>query len=448
MSAQHSVLLTDLYQLTMAHAYYELEMNETAVFELYARRLPATRRFLLTAGLAQAVEYLEQLRFTVAEIEFLDSLGMFSRRFLDYLAAVRFTGAVHAMAEGTPFFAGEPVLRVTAPILEAQLVESRLLNIVHFQSLIASKAVRCVIASQGRRLVDFGMRRAHEADAALHAARAAHIAGFDATATVEAGWRFGIPLSGTMAHSFIEACGSEEAAFRDFTAVRPVPTTLLIDTYDTERAARRVARLVHELRGRGGPHRVQSVRIDSGDLAAQARLVRSLLDSLGCQDVQIVLSGNLDEWRIDELVRGGAPADAFGVGTSLDVSADAPSLDMAYKLQEYAGKARRKRSPGKQTWPGTKQVFRDHDERGEASGDRVVLAGEDVHGDPLLEQVMRDGRRIVEAPPLTVIRERCREEVRLLPAQLRALGDSVAAYPVVMSSRLQALAAGLDAEAT
>jgi nicotinate phosphoribosyltransferase len=351
-SDSHSALLTDLYQLTMAHAYFELGMDETAVFELFVRRLPRTRRFLLAAGLEQAVEYLEGFRFGADELEYLSSLGSFSRPFLDCLAAIRFTGSVHAMPEGTPFFADEPILRVTAPILQAQLVESRVVNILHFQTLIASKAARCVFAACGRRLVDFGMRRAHEGDAALYAARATYLAGFDATATVEAGRRFGIPLSGTVAHSFIEAHDREEDAFRRFAMVTRGPATLLIDTYDTERGARRAIALAQMLKARADPHRIQAVRIDSGDLAGQARSVRSTLDAHGCSDIRIVLSGSLDEYRIDELVRGAVPVDAFGVGTHLDVSADAPALDMAYKLESYAGRGRRKRSAGKATWPG------------------------------------------------------------------------------------------------
>ena len=344
MTSLRASLLLDLYQLTMGQAYFHLGMKATAVFELFVRRLPATRRFLLLAGIAQAMEYLEQLQFKADELEFLAGLGTFSPAFLDHLASLRFTGSVHAMQEGTPFFADEPILRITAPILEAQLVESRLLNIVHFQTLIASKAARCVIAAAGRQLVDFGMRRAHEADAALYAARAAYLAGFDATATVEAGKRFAIPLSGTMAHSFIEAHDREEDAFRGFVRSQLGTTALLIDTYNTERAAQRVVELMRELQEQGIPRRIRSVRIDSGDLASEARAVRDILDRNGCHDVQIVLSGSLDEHRIAELVHGGAPADAFGVGTALDTSADAPALDMAYKLQEYAGKPRRKRN--------------------------------------------------------------------------------------------------------
>jgi len=445
MSGLHSVLLTDLYQLTMAHAYFEAGMSETAVFELFVRKLPRTRRFLLAAGLEQALEYLEGFRFNAEEIEYLASLGTFTRPFLDHLQGVRFTGSVHAMAEGTPFFTDEPILRVTAPILEAQLVESRILNILHFQSLIASKAARCVFAARGRRLVDFGMRRAHEADAAILAARAAYLAGFDATATVEASRRFGIPLSGTMAHSFIEAHDREEDAFRAFVKARPTAATLLVDTYDTERAAHRVTALAQELRDRGNLHPIQAVRIDSGDLAWQARSVRSILDAHGCRDVQIVLSGSLDEYRIDELVRGGVPVDGFGVGTHLDVSADAPALDMAYKLECYADKARRKRSPGKATWPGAKQVLRERGAQGEPVRDIVVLVGEQAQGEPLLAEVMRNGRRIVECSPLAAMRERCRCELRALPASLRELAETGDAFPVQISPGLQALAAALDA---
>jgi nicotinate phosphoribosyltransferase len=340
----------DLYQLTMAQSYFELGMHKRAVFELFVRDLPRSRGFLVAAGLAQALEYLEGLCFGTKDIEYLASLGMFSPEFLKCLGTFRFSGSVYAMPEGTPFFAQEPILRVTAPILEAQLVESRILNIVHFQTVIASKAARCTLAAGERQLVDFGLRRAHEADAGFFAARAAYVGGFHATATVEAGQRFGIPLSGTLAHSFIEAHHSEEEAFRNFAATYPGAATLLIDTYDTERGAERAAALARELKRVASPRRIRAVRIDSGDLARECRTVRHILDAQGCQEIQIVVSGGLDEYAIEDLVKNAAPVDAFGVGTALDVAADAPALDMAYKLQEYAGKARRKCSPGKATW--------------------------------------------------------------------------------------------------
>ncbi|HXZ60063.1 MAG TPA: nicotinate phosphoribosyltransferase [Steroidobacteraceae bacterium] len=440
-----NALLTDFYQLAMAQAYFESGMNATAVFELFARRLPPTRQFLVAAGLEQAVDYLEQLHFEDEDLAYLASLGKLSTRFLDHLGTVRFTGAVHAMPEGTPFFADEPVLRVTAPVLEAQLVESRLLNIVHFQTTIASKAARCVIAARGRQLIDFGMRRAHEASAALYAARAAYLAGFDATATVAAGQRFGIPLSGTMAHSFIEAHDSEQAAFRNFVGSRGEPTTLLIDTYDTERALQRVISLADELKARaataGG---IRAVRIDSGDLAAQARSARAAFDAHGYGDIHIVLSGSLDELQIEALLAGGVPADAFGVGTALDVSADAPALDMAYKLEEYAGRPRRKSSPGKATWPGAKQVYRQRSPAGQYLHDEIVRVDERTAGQPLLQEIMRNGRRVAPPAPLARVRDYCRGELLALPPALRELGEGRRDYPVSISDALRSLAGSLD----
>jgi nicotinate phosphoribosyltransferase len=421
-------------------------MKDDAVFELFVRRLPETRRFLLAAGLEQVLDHVESLRFTADDLAFLAGVGLFRSDFLDYLGSVRFTGSVHAMPEGSPFFADEPIVRVTAPILEAQLLESRLLNIVHFQTTIASKAARCVIAARGKQLIDFGMRRAHEADAAVFAARAAYITGFQATATVEAGRRFGIPLSGTLAHSFIEAHDREEQAFRDFVLSLSEPTTLLIDTYDSARALQRVIALEQELSQSGGGHGIRAVRIDSGDLAAQARMTRATLDAHGCRHIRIVLSGSLDEQAIDALVSGGVPVDAFGVGTALDVSADAPALDMAYKLQEYAGKPRRKRSPGKATWPGVKQVFRERTPAGEYLCDRIVREDERPGGEPLLAEVMRSGRRSVASPSLRTVREHCDRELRALPPQVRELGGTGnASYPVSISETLRALATSVDA---
>ena len=439
-------LLLDLYQLTMAQSYFALGMRELAVFELFVRSLPRSRGFLVAAGLAQSLEYLEGLRFGPEDIKFLAGLGLFSPEFLKYLGTFRFSGSVHAMPEGTPFFGQEPILRVTAPILEAQVVESRILNIVHFQTVIASKAARCALAAGERQLVDFGLRRAHEADAGFFAARAAYVGGFHATATVEAGLRFGIPLSGTLAHSFIEAHRSEEEAFRSFAATYPGPVTLLIDTYDTERGAERVAALARELKNIASPRRIRAVRIDSGDLARECRAVRRILDSRDCQEVQIVVSGGLDEYAIDYLVKNAVPVDAIGVGTALDVAADAPALDMAYKLQEYAGKARRKRSPGKATWPGVKQVFRERGAQRRIMRDAVALTEEAVAGEALLVEVMREGRTVATVTPLAQIRAYCLQEVQALPAPLQDLQQSTGAVPVRISEALRALAAQLDAE--
>lgn len=438
-------LLTDLYQLTMAQAYFEEGLREEAVFELFVRELPPTRRALIAAGLEQVIEYLEELRFGTAEIEYLQTLGRFSARFLAELATVRFTGSVLAMPEGTVCFAGEPLLRITAPILQAQLVESRVLNLAHLQTVIASKALRFVLAAHDRTLVDFGMRRAHGAEAAVYAARAAYLAGFDATATVEAGRRFGIPLSGTMAHSYIEAHADESEAFRRFVETSREPTTLLIDTYDVERATHRVAALVHERRVRGLGAGVSAVRIDSGDLAREARAVRGILDAAGCEAVKIILSGGLDEHQVERLVADAVPVDGFGIGTALAVARGAPALDMAYKLVDYAGEPRRKRSPGKATWPGRKQVFRRRTGEGEWAGDCIALETESPGGEPLLREVMRAGRRLGAPPPLAASREYCRLQIKQIPPPLRTLGPSHGGYDASVTPRIRALAAELDA---
>lgn len=407
--AAQSVLLTDLYQLTMVTAYQELGMDRESVFEFFVRKMPAPRGFLVAAGLQQVVEYLEGLHFADDEIKWLESTGRFSSAALDRLARLRFTGDVDAMPEGTAFFANEPVLRVTAPLPQAQLIESRIVNLLNFQTMVASKAARCRIAAGPRRLVDFGMRRAHGAEAALHAARACYLAGFDATATVAAGRAFGIPLSGTMAHSFVQAHADEATAFRHFARIHPRGLTLLIDTYDTLRAAH----LVVDLHREG--MRIDAVRLDSGDLAALARDVRATLDAGGCHDIKIVASGNIDEFEIARLLAGGAPIDVFGVGTQLDVSADAPSLDCVYKLQEYDGQPRRKRSAGKATWPGRKQVLREFDADGRIRSDLIVPAGLHGAGRPLLVPVMRAGCRVGALPDLERSRERARRELASLP---------------------------------
>lgn len=440
----HDALVTDLYQLTMAQAYRERGMNELAVFELFVRRLPAERNFLVCAGLDTALEFLSALRFTSREVEYLASLGMFSQEFLDYLPTVRFTGSVHAMSEGTIAFAGEPLLRITAPLIEAQLVESRVLNLIHYQTMVASKAARCVLAAHGRGLVDFGMRRAHGAEAALLAARASFLAGFDATATVVAGQAYGIPVRGTIAHSFVQAHDDEVSALRHAAeSLRPT-ATLLIDTYDTVRAAHRVVRLVRELLAAHGAHSIRAVRIDSGDLITLSRSVREILDAGGCEDVQIVASGNVDEGRIAECVQRGAPIDSYGVGTRVAVSEDAASLDIAYKLQEYAGRARRKRSPGKPTWPGRKQVWREFDADGVMRCDRITLESERAPGAPLLAEVMAQGCRLSPAVPLTRARNSCREQLQQLPVALRALCPADH-YRVDLSAGIEGLTRAVDA---
>ncbi len=441
MTIARSALLTDLYQLTMLQTYHAERMNETAVFELFARRLPPQRGFLLAAGLEQALDYLENLRFTAEERDWLASTGRFSVDFVASLADFRFAGAVQALPEGTAFFADEPILRVTAPLPQAQLVESRLINLLHYQTLIASKAARCVLTAPGKLLVDFGLRRAHGGEAALLAARASYLTGFAGTATVLAGMRFGIPIFGTMAHSLIQAHDREEDAFERFAAAQPGNVTLLIDTYDTEAAARKVVNLAPRLRERGVA--IRGVRIDSGDLAEHARRVRRILDDGGLRQVTILGSGDLDEHRIGELLASGAPFDGFGVGTRLDASTDAPTLDMVYKLQEYAGQPRRKRSEGKATWPGRKQVYRRMAANGTFAGDGLGLEQYPQPGEPMLIPVMEQGRRLQAPESLDAIRDRVRAQLAALPAALRA-NETAPPYPVDIAPELRELTAQLD----
>jgi nicotinate phosphoribosyltransferase len=438
---QAPALLTDLYELTMMDAYYRGGMERTAVFEFFVRRLPDRRNFLVAAGLEQALQYLETLQFTSAEIEWLAQTQRLSRECLERLRDFRFTGDVYAMPEGAVFFASEPVLRVEAPLPQAQLVESRLVNLLQYQTLIASKAARCRLMAGDAQLIDFGMRRAHGAEAALHLARASYIAGFDATATVEAARRYGVPAVGTMAHSFVQAHDLEIDAFRQFAACHPDNIVLLIDTYDTIRGAQRAAELCNALRSQGV--HVRGVRIDSGDLAAEAQRVRGELDRAGCRDVRIVVSSGVDEYAIAAMRSAAAPIDAYCVGTRLGVSADAPSLDCAYKLQQYAGRPCRKRSQWKETWPGPRQVYRQYDRDAQISLDVLGCADETIEGTPMLRQVMRAGRRTGPTATLHDIRRYCAEQVATLPLSLRSL-ERICYSPVKVSSRQHALVAEVD----
>ena len=442
-----SALLTDLYQLNMIQAYLDHGETKTAVFEFFVRTQPARRGFLLTAGLEQALDFLENIRFSGAEIEWLASTGRFGKNLLDYLRAFRFSGDVHAMPEGTVFFAGEPILRVTAPLPQAQFVESRLINILHFQTLIAAKAARMVLAAPNKVLVDFGLRRAHGAEAGLMAARASYIAGFAGTATVLAGRDFGIPLYGTMAHSFIESFDDEIAAFTAFAQARPNNLVLLIDTYDTEAAARKVVALAPRLKAAGIA--IRGVRLDSGDLVALAKSVRGILDAGGLAEVTIFASGGLDEDTLAGFARANAPIDGLGIGTSLTTSADVPNIDCVYKMQDYAGLPRRKRSAKKATWPGRKQVWRRYGADGRMAGDLLTLDdrssadGGGGGGEPLIELVMQDGRRLRPAPSLDEIRRRAARELERLPEPLRRLEPGTT-YPVEIADELKTLAAEVD----
>ncbi|MCE9536497.1 MAG: nicotinate phosphoribosyltransferase [Nitrospirae bacterium] len=436
-----SVLLTDLYQLTMLQAYVEQEMTDTAVFELFVRRLPPHRSFLMAAGLAQVLDFLEQLQISQAELQWLESTGRFHQTLLHYLQGLRFTGDVHAMPEGTIFFPHEPILRIVAPLPQAQLLETRLMNLLNFQTMIATKAARSVLAGGGKPLIDFGLRRAHGAEAGLLAARASYLAGFAGTATVLAGMAYDIPIYGTMAHSYVQAHTDETTAFEHFALAQPENAILLIDTYDTEAAARKVVALAQHLKQQG--ILVKGVRLDSGDLADHARKVRRILDDGGLPQTQILASGNLDEYQLQRLLASNAPIDSFAVGTAMTTSADAPSLDCAYKLQEYAGRPCRKRSEGKATWPGRKQVYRQYGRDGRFEYDIVTTLNDHQPGEPLLLTVMAGGRRLAPAPRLTESRHLAAAQLARLPDSLRRLEDSQP-YDVRISQPLQDLARTVD----
>jgi nicotinate phosphoribosyltransferase len=439
-----SPLTTDLYELNMVQAYLDRGEDKEAVFEFFVRRLPARRNFLVAAGLEDALVYLETLRSSAHEIDWLKGTGRFRSNLLDYLAGLRFTGDVHAIPEGTICFPHEPLIRITAPLPIAQLVETRLINILHFQTMIASKAARMVLAAPEKILSDFGLRTAHGAEAGLFSARASYIAGFFGAANVLAGEHYGIPIVGTMAHSFVQVHDDETAAFENFARSRPDGLILLIDTYDTEAGARKVVQLAPKLKADGIT--IRGVRIDSGDLAAMARKVRGILDAGGLNDVIILVSGGINEDVLQTMMATKAPIDGYGIGVNLDASIDAPSLDCAYKLQEYAGTPRRKLSEGKVTWPGRKQVWRSFGGDGRMSGDILSLENDSQKGDRLVGPVMRAGKRIAPAPTLFQMREHAARELARLPEWLRRLEKSED-YPVRLSEKLKVLAAKVTTKA-
>ncbi len=441
-------LLLDLYELTMAQSYYDQGMAAPATFSVFIRHLPPGWAYFVAAGLDDVLTYLETLTFREEDLAYLETTGLFTTSFLAHLRGLRFTGTVRALPEGTVCFPHEPLLEVTAPIIVAQLVETVVLNQLHLQTLIASKAARCVQVAQGRRLVDFGLRRTHGTDAGLKVARSAYLAGFDATSNVLAGQRYGIPIAGTMAHSYVQTFPDELAAFRAYAQRYPDSSIFLIDTYDTLEGARHAATVGRELAARG--HRLRGVRIDSGDLIGLSFAVRQILDEAGLTDAAIFASGNVDEYLIAEAVAQGAPINAFGVGTRLGMSADAPYLDIAYKLVAYDGRPVLKLSTGKATWPGAKQVWRRHGASGELEEDLIALADESGPGEavPLLVTVMEGGRRL-HAESLAAARERARRELATLPPECRRL-DATPCVPVRFSTGLvrlreQSLPAGVHA---
>ena len=417
-------LATDLYQLTMAAGYFVNRAEQIATFELFVRRLPANRSFLIAAGLEQALEYISELRFSSDEIDYLKGLPTFSHvpaEFFEYLCAFRFSGDVWAMPEGTPFFPPEPILRITAPILEAQLLETYLLSTVNFQTMIASKAARIVQAADGHGIVEFGSRRAHGMEAGLFAARAAFIGGCIGTSNVEAGFKFGIPVSGTMAHSWVMSYSSEHAAFKAYVDLFPETAVLLLDTYDTVSGAKLAVELNVNLKG---------VRLDSGDLGDLSKKVRQVLDNGNHPNTKILASGDLDENSITKLLADGAPIDLFGVGTMLSTSWDAPSLGGVYKLVEQTSdgktECKMKLSAEKSFYPGAKQVWRQFDERGMCQSDILSRHDETIENAvPLLECVMRNGKITKQVPALIDIQKRASQSINLIPAEVRRMKDPV-----------------------
>jgi nicotinate phosphoribosyltransferase len=430
-----TALSTDLYELTMAAGYYGAGMNDLATFELYVRDLPPHRSFLVAAGLDQALDHIERLRFTGEEIAYLRQTpnlkGVPPAFFDEYLRSFHFTGDVWAIEEGTPVFPHEPLLRVRAPIIEAQVIETALLAMVTFETSVASKAARVVEAAAGRPVIEFGSRRAHGVGAALHAARAAYLGGCDGTSNVEAGFRYHIPVSGTMAHSWVMAFGDELEAFRQYASLYGDRAVLLLDTYDVVEAARRVV---------SSGLRPSAIRLDSGDIAELSRVVRGILDEGGLKETGIFVSGDLDEYRIAELLERGAEVNGFGVGTALATSNDAPALGGIYKLVEIRRGGSivptMKLSPGKLSYPGCKQAWRVH-ENGTAAYDVLAVCGEDgpPGGVPLVKPVMAGGRRAAPAASLADLRARCRRLVAELPVEIRVV-DGSPSYRVAISERL------------
>jgi len=430
-------LFTDLYELTMAASYFANKVFDVATFSMYIRDVYATRNYFVAAGLEQVLDELAAFHFSDSDINYLRSTGRFSEHFLDYLRQLRFTGDVHAMPEGTIFFANEPVMEVTAPIVEAQLIETFVLNTIGFQTMIASKAARCFHVAAGRALIDFSLRRTQGQDAGMKVARSTFIAGFASTSNVLAGKIYGIPISGTMAHSYVSAFDSERDAFFAYADTFPDHSIFLIDTYDSVEGARHAAAVAKEMQKEG--HALIGVRLDSGDMAGLSRKVRKIFDDAGLLDVKIFASSGFDEFKIARVISEGAQIDAFGVGTKVGVSADAPFVDVVYKMVRFKGRDVRKLSPGKVTLAGEKQVFRKSDQNGRYSEDIIGLRDETIAGGkPLLEKVLGKGRVLRPHPELHTLQERFIKNFAALDDKYKSIQD-YKAYPVKLSTRLQKL---------
>ena len=430
-------LFTDFYELTMAASYYANRIFAPATFSLYIRPYRTERNFFVAAGLDQVLDEIASFRFSAQDINYLQTTGRFSTDFLAYLTQLRFSGQVFAMPEGTIFFADEPVIEITAPIIEAQLLETFLLNTVGFQTMIASKAARCFHAAAGRPLIDFSLRRTQGRDAGIKVARSTFLAGFEGTSNVLAGKIYDIPVSGTMAHSYISAFNSELEAFAAYADTFPDHSIFLIDTYDTLEGAKNAALIAKEMKQRGSA--LIGVRLDSGDMADLSQNVRKILDDAGLHDVKIFASSGFDEFKIAQVVTRGARIDAFGVGTKVGVSADSPYVDIVYKMVRFNERDVRKLSPGKSTLAGKKQVFRRSDQEGRYTEDIIGLRDESIEGSrPLLELVMTDGKILRPPPSLQAIQAKFKKSFTLLDDRYKSIEDHNA-YPVKLSRRLEEL---------
>lgn len=437
---KNMALFTDLYELTMAACYFEQGMFEQATFSLFVRNYPPSRRYFVSAGLAEGLDYLKNLKFTPDDLDYLDQTGLFKPEFLSYLGKLRFSGDVYALPEGLIFFANEPILEVTAPLIEAQIVETFLINAVNLQTMIATKASRCVHAAWPRKLVDFSLRRTQGTDAGLKVARASFIGGFIGTSNVLAGKIYGIPVFGTMAHSYITSFAKEIDAFRAFAQTFPENTVLLVDTYDTIIGAAKAARVGKEMAQEG--KKLKGVRLDSGDIANLSRKVRKILLKSGLQKVTIFASGGFDEYKIQKVFEQGADIDSFGVGTKMGVSADAPYLDIAYKMVRYDGRPVLKLSPGKMTLPSSKQIFRHTTSTGKLDRDIIGLRDDKLKdAEPLLKKVMDKGEIIFQSPSLPQIQECFLDEFSKLENKYKTIKGGREIFPVSLSPRLKSLQA-------
>jgi nicotinate phosphoribosyltransferase len=436
--AESQALLTDLYELTMAACYHENRMFEKAAFSLFVRNYPPHRRYFVSAGLGDVLDYLKNLKFTQDDLAYLEKIGLFPIDFLAYLEKLRFTGDVCAIPEGRLFFANEPVLEVEAPLIEAQIVETYLINSINLQTMIATKASRCFHAASPRKLVDFSLRRTQGTDAGIKVARASFIGGFIGTSNVLAGKMYGLPVSGTMAHSFITSFDREIDAFRAFAGAFPRHAVLLVDTYDILAGTAKAAEVGKEMAKRG--QRLRGIRLDSGDIASLSKKVRSILRQAGLGQVPIFASGAFDEYKIQQVLSRGGEVDAFGVGTKMGVSADAPYLDMAYKMVKYAGRPVLKLSPGKATLVGEKQVFRLAGPGGRLKRDVIGLRDDVIRGsEPLLKKFMAKGEVIGRMPSLPQIQKRFLKEFAALDEKYKAIQGRAPAFPVSLSPRLRRL---------